>query len=63
MGKQIEYALECIMCEFLVEGYGKAHSKQAKAEYGEGYLRHRIKFHQADKGSANEVSAPTLDAK
>jgi len=37
----------CSMCTFLFEGYGKAHSKQAKAEYGEGFLVHFTKFHKS----------------
>lgn len=35
----------CEMCGFLEDGYMKAHSKQAKAEYGEGYIKHRMQFH------------------
>ncbi len=36
----------CDMCDFLFEGYRNAHSKQAKAEYGEGFLNHFVKFHK-----------------
>lgn len=35
----------CEMCQFLFEGYKKAHSRQAKAEYGEGFLEHYIRHH------------------
>ncbi len=36
---------QCDMCRFLFVGYNRAHSKQAKAEYGEGFLLHYTKFH------------------
>lgn len=36
---------QCEMCQFLYVGYKKAHSKQAKAEYGEGFLNHYVQFH------------------
>lgn len=35
----------CEMCQFLYTGYKKAHSKQAKAEYGEGFLNHYVHYH------------------
>lgn len=36
----------CEMCRFLYVGYRSAHSKQAKAEYGEGFLNHFTRFHR-----------------
>lgn len=36
---------QCEMCQFLYVGYKGAHSKQAKAEYGEGFLNHYVRFH------------------
>lgn len=35
----------CEMCQFLFLGYKRAHSKQAKAEYGEGFLIHFTRHH------------------
>lgn len=35
----------CEMCQFLFIGHKNAHSKQAKAEYGEGFLIHFTRFH------------------
>ncbi len=35
----------CEMCAFLINGYQGARSKQAKAEYGEGFITHCIAHH------------------
>ncbi len=37
--------VQCMMCDFLFRGYKNAHSKQAKAEYGEGFLNHFTILH------------------
>lgn len=43
-GEQSENNI-CEMCEFLIRGFKHAHSKQAKAEYGEGYITHHLNTH------------------
>lgn len=40
-----DYYRQCEICQFLYVGYRKAHSKQAKAEYGEGFLEHFTTMH------------------
>ncbi len=36
---------DCEMCDFMLDGFSKAHSRQAKADYATAYLGHRVKFH------------------
>jgi len=35
----------CDMCQFLYTGYKNAHSKQARGDYGEGFLMHYTRYH------------------
>ncbi len=57
MNKEREF---CEMCDFMMEGFKHAHSRQARSDYGCSYVEHNMKFHPT---RAEDIKLPEVEGK